>query len=155
MQARTRRSQESVEQGQNGDADDQKRAELDGQLVFHFPDVTGQVDFQCLDGRLLSGDGQFRRLDAGRLFLDSSLDFFNSGLNFLDFSLQPLDIPLIGEVFISAGLSPGEDFGLGLGHADAGQALDKFMGVEGGGFCLHGMQGNGWGGGLQAGVVVP
>ena len=153
--ARTRRLQKSVEQGQNGDADDQKRAELDGQFMFHFPDVAAQVDCQRLDGGLLSGDGELQRLDAGRLFLDSSLDFFDSDLDFLNFSLQCLDIPLVSEVFITAGLSLGKDFGLGLGHADAGQAFHEVVGVEGGGFCFHGTEGNGSGGGLQVGVAAP
>ena len=71
-------------------------------------------------------------------------------LDFLDFSLQCLDIPLVGEVFITAGLTPGDDFGLGLRHADASQALNEVVGVEGDGFSFHGMQGNGWGGGIAS-----
>ena len=52
------------------------------------------------------------------------------------------------------GLSLGEDFGLGLGHADAGKAFDEVVGVEGDGFYLHSVQNSGWHGGLQAGALM-
>ena len=51
MSGRTRRSEEFVEQGHNGDADDQQRAELDGEFLFHFLDVA----FQFSSGNLKVG----------------------------------------------------------------------------------------------------
>ena len=150
---------------QNRDADSYEHAELDSQLVFHFLDAVGQVDFHHPGGGLLFGTGQFLLLDLGCLFFDSrfqrldgnplclkfllqvSFDLSDGDFQCRDFGLQPLDIPFVGELRITAGLSPGDDFG--LSHAGAGQALDKFMGVEGGGFCFHEAQADGQGGGLQ------
>ena len=45
MSGRTRRLEEFVEQSHNGDADDQERAEFDGQFLFHFLDVAFQFSF--------------------------------------------------------------------------------------------------------------
>ena len=58
------------------------------------------------------------------------------------------------EAFMHTGLLFGHDPGLGLRHADAGQALDEGVGVEGEGLGLHGAQNSSWGGGLQAGVAL-
>ena len=58
------------------------------------------------------------------------------------------------QAFIKVGLPIGEDFGLVLGHAGAGQALYEGVGVEGGGLSLHGAQNSAWGGGLQARVAL-
>ena len=52
------------------------------------------------------------------------------------------------QAFIEVGLPFGEDFGLSLGHANAGQSFDEVVGVEGDGFCLHSVQNSGWHGGL-------
>ena len=52
------------------------------------------------------------------------------------------------QAFIEIGLSFGENFGLGFGHARPSQALDEGVGVEGDGLSLHGKQNSGWGGAL-------
>ena len=50
--------------------------------------------------------------------------------------LQFLEIALGGQALVERKeLFSGEDFGLGLGHAHPGQALDQIVSVEGGG--LH------------------
>ena len=54
---------------------------------------------------------------------------------------------------IKVGLPIGEDFGLVLGHASLGQALDEGVGVEGG-LRLHERQNSGWGGRMQAGLAL-
>ena len=46
------------------------------------------------------------------------------------------------QAFVEVGLSLGEDFRLGFGHARSGQALDEGMGVEGG-LGLHRAQSSG------------
>lgn len=53
------------------------------------------------------------------------------------------------QAFIELGLPFGENFGLGLGHARPGQALDEGVSIEGGGLRLHGAQSSAWGGALQ------
>ena len=180
---------------QNSDTGAYQYAEPDNQLVFHFLEAMGKVDFHHPGGSLLFCDSQFQRLDFGFLFfdgnplflqfllqvsfdlpdddfqcldvsfdfldvsfdfLDSGFDFLDSGFDFLDSGFQSPDIPLVGEVFIAAGLSPGKDFGLGLRHAGVGQAFDEVVGVKSRGFCFHGKQNNDQGEGLQvsAGCVV-
>ena len=57
------------------------------------------------------------------------------------------------QAFVEVGLPIGEDFGLVLGHAGLGQALDEGVSVEGGlRLQLHERQNNGWVGGMQAGL---
>ena len=58
------------------------------------------------------------------------------------------------QAFIQVGLSFGDDFSLGFGHARSGQALDEGVGVEGGGLSLHGTQNSGWGRSLQVDVAL-
>ena len=66
---------------------------------------------------------------------------------------QSLKVLFGGQTLLDqAGLFFGEDFGLGFGHAGAGQAFDEVVGVEGGGFRFHDGQGTGWGGCLQVTV---
>ena len=57
------------------------------------------------------------------------------------------------QAFVEVGLPSGEDFGLVLGHAGLGQALDEGVGIEGG-LRLHGAQNSARGGGLQVGVAL-
>ena len=45
MSGWTRRLEEFVEHGHNGDADDQQRAEFDGQFLFHLLDAAFQFGF--------------------------------------------------------------------------------------------------------------
>ena len=45
MSRRTRRLEEFIEHGQNGDADDQQHAEFDVQFLFHLLDVAFQFSF--------------------------------------------------------------------------------------------------------------
>ena len=61
---------------------------------------------------------------------------------------QRLEVWLGGEVFITAGLPPGDDFGLGFRHVGAGQALDEGMRVKGD-LRFHKAQNSGWGGGCK------
>ena len=52
--------------------------------------------------------------------------------------LQLLEITLGGQALVeSKELFSGEDFGLGLGHAHPGQALDQIVSVDGGGLHTH------------------
>ena len=66
---------------------------------------------------------------------------------------QRLKIWLGGEVFITAGLPPGDDFSLGFGHARSGQTLDEGVGVKGD-LRFYEAQNSGWGGGLQVGMKL-
>ena len=52
--------------------------------------------------------------------------------------LQLLEIALGGQALVECKeLFSGEDFGLGLGHAHPGQALDQIVSVDGGGLHAH------------------
>ena len=109
------------------------------------------------------GEFLFHLLDIAFQFSSGNLKV---GLNFvnvvLQFSPEFLKFVCEGEfevffgdqTFIEVGLPFGEDFGLVLGHAGAGQAFDEVMGVEGEGLSLYGAQNSGWGGGVQARVAL-
>ena len=145
MARRTRRLEEFVEHGQNGDADDQQRAEFDGQFLFHLLDVAFQFSF---------GDLKFGP-DCLKVGLDFVNVMFQFGPKFLKFVVKgELEVFFDDQAFIKVGLPIGEDFGLVLGHAGPSQALDEGVGVEGDGLRLHGSQNSGWGGGAQAGVAL-
>ena len=66
---------------------------------------------------------------------------------------QRLKVWLGGEVFITAGLPPGDDFGLGFRHARAGQALDEGVSVEGD-LRFREARNSGWDRGLQVGMTL-
>ena len=104
-----------------------------------------QSEFQFLKG-LSVGSFMFLKL------------MLQGGLNLLKVvfqgQFQRLEVWLSGEVFITAGLPLGDDFGLGFRHTRPDQALDKGVGVEGGGLGLHGTQNSGWGRSLQVGVAL-
>ena len=87
-----RRSEEFIQRREDGNANDQHRAEPDGQLLLQFPDIAFHFHDVLLGG-------------------------------------QPLPR--------HASLFPGQDFGLGLGHARPEQALDEVMGVKGKAVCFH------------------
>ena len=56
IQSRTRRLEESVKHGQNGDTNDQEYAEFDGQFLLHLLDVA----FQFIFGDLKFGPDYFK-----------------------------------------------------------------------------------------------
>ena len=70
---------------------------------------------------------------------------FQFGPEFLKFVFEgEFEVFFSERAFIEVGLSFGEDFGLILGHAGAGQAFDEGVGVEGG-LRLHEGHNSGWG----------
>ena len=93
-------------------------------------------------------------LDLLKVGLDLLNVMFQFGPEFLKFVAEgELEVFFGDQPFIEVGMPIGEDFGLVLGHAGAGQAFDEGVGVEGG-LRLHERQNRGWVGGVQVGVAL-
>ena len=67
-----RRSEELVEYGHKGDADDQQRTELDGQFLFHLLDVAFQFGFGDLK---FVFEGEFKGFFSNQTFIKVGLLF--------------------------------------------------------------------------------
>lgn len=102
--------------------------------------------------RCLDGAGDFITSCKQKHHINQEVD---QRPEFLKFMFEgELEVFFGDQTFIQIGLPIGEDFSLVFRHTGADQAFNEGMSVEGDGLSLHGARNSGWGGGLQAGVVL-